>query len=348
MNYLHEFFSFFALPFLGLALDGGAGGGDGTPAGGAPAAGGAAAPAGGGSAAPVGGAPAAGTAAPAAAASTPLIGPDGNFVPGWAASLGVPNVRSDPNNKDELTPAAALEKKFTSPKALLGSYQSLEKMISAKGIIPPGPNATPEEKSAFYKALGRPDKPEDYGIKMPEKIGDKPFPKELWNEEQAAGFAKWAHERGFNKEQVSALIEFDAMRGMRDMETFTASSQKAQTEAVAALKQEWGADYAANLKLAQEAAKQAGGPELLAHPLANDPQFIKAMAKVGKMIVENPTAGARGSSHAAVSPAAEIASIMSDKKHAWQPDYAKHGHSPKDHADAVAHMAKLYALKNPS
>jgi hypothetical protein len=92
-----------------------------------------------------------------------------------------------------------------------------------------------------------------------------------------------------------------------------------------------------------------GGEELLTHPLANDPAFIKAMAKVGAAVVEDPaadTARGTGASHRAKDPASEIKSIMNDPKHAWQADYAKHGHSPKAHADAVAHMANLYRLKN--
>lgn len=229
----------------------------------------------------------------------------------------------------------------------MGSYLSLEKLISSKGVIPPGPNATPEEKSAFFKALGRPDTPEGYGLKMPEKIGDKPFPKELWNDQQAAGFAKVAHSLGLTPAQTQALVEFDAARSLTAHEGTTAATQQAQQAAVTALKAEWGADYAKNLALAQQAAKEAGGDALLAHPLANDPLFIKAMAKVGGMIIETPAAGARGTQGGqALNPGAEIAAIMNDKNHAWQPDFAKRGISAKAHADAVAHMARLYQLKN--
>lgn len=326
MKLFHELFSPFLLPILGLYLDDGAGGGGGGAGAGAAGGGGDAGGAGG----------AAGAGGGAAGAGTPaqmsvLIGPDGKFVKGWSGALGVPDT---------------LEAKFTDPKALAGSYVNLEKMINAKGIIPPGPNATAEEKSAFFKALGRPDKPEDYGITMPAKIGDKAFPKELWNADQAAGFAKWAHEKGFNKEQVAALVEFDAARGLSTFEAGQAAQTKAKTDGIAALKTEWGADYDKNLALATKAAEQAGGADLMNHPLANDPVFIKAMAKVGAMIVEDSAAGARGTQHTNTNPAAEIAAIMADKKHAWQPDFAKHGHSAQAHQAAVEQMAKLYRLKN--
>lgn len=256
-----------------------------------------------------------------------FLGDGDTFKPGWAKALGGPD---------------ALEAKFTSPKSLVGSYAALEKLISAKGIIPPGPNATPEQKSEFYKALGRPDKPEDYGIKMPEKIGDKPFPKELWNAEQAGQFAKWAHEKGFNKEQVNALIEFDAARGMGAHESFTQQSAKAQADAASALKTEWGANYDANLAAAKEAAKAVGGEELLNHALANDPAFIKAMAKVGAMTQERPAAGARGTQAGTTDPKAEIAAIHADKNHPWHPQNTNK--APIAHQRAVEHMTKLYKM----
>lgn len=260
-----------------------------------------------------------------------FIGEDGKFKTGWAKALG---------GTDQL------EAKFTEPKALVGSYQNLEKLISAKGIIPPGPNATAEEKGAFYKALGRPEKPEDYGIsKAPDKLGDKPFPKELWDQARADGFSKVAHEIGLTKEQAAKLADFDMSTGQDRFAKFNEIQEKAQTDAVATLKSEWGSNYDQNLKLAQEAAKQAGGAELLAHPLANDPMFIKAMAKVGGMIVEKPAAGARGMQSATLDPKAEIAAIMNDKNHAWQPGNAKQ--NPKAHEDAVQHMHRLYQLAYP-
>jgi hypothetical protein len=328
MNLFHDFFSFFFVP-IALAVDapaGGGGGDGGTPAGGAPS-GGAPAPSGG-TAAPAGGAPAA-PAGGAPAVSGPILGQDGKFVPGWSKVLGGTD---------------ALEAKFTDPKALVGSYLSLEKMISSKGIIKPGPNATPEEKAAYFNALGRPEKPEGYAIKMPEKIGDKPFPKELWSDAQAADFAKYAHERGMLPEHVNAVVEYDAQRAVRAKQEQADAESKAQSDAITALKAEWGTNYDTNLKLAQEAAKQAGGDELLGHALANDPVFIKAMAKVGKMIVETPAAAARGTSHAATNPDAQIKAIMADKNHPWHAHNANK--DPKAHKDAVLEMQRLYKLKH--
>lgn len=260
----------------------------------------------------------------------PILGADGRFLPGWSQQLG--------GTKE-------LEAKFTEPKALVSSYQQLEKLISAKGIIPPGPNATPEEKSAFYKALGRPDKPEDYGIKRPEKIGDKPFPKELWDDAGATSFAKWAHEKGWSKQQVADAIEFQSARTLQEHAGFDAFTAQERQQAEAKLKADWGPKYAENLALANRATAQLWKKgEEPAH-LANDPEFARAMAKVGQMIGEGPAAGARGTQGGmGTDYDAQIKAIYGDKQHPWHPENKKL--NPKAHEEAVAHVTRLYKLKN--
>jgi hypothetical protein len=340
MKFLNELFFFLLAGHFRLSLDNGAGasggaGGGGGDAGAAGNAAGAGGQSNGGNGAAAGAAAGAGSGAGAAAAATgahlgAYIDDKGGFKPGWTKAYGLPDT---------------LEAKFTSPEALLKSYTSLERMLGNQNKVAiPGPNATPEERAAFFKAIGRPEKPEEYGVKMPEKLGDKPFPKELWNEERANGFTKLAHELGLTKEQAAKLAEFDLSNGVKSYESVTAAQQKAIADATAALKAEWGADYAKNLELAQKAAKQAGGDDLLTHPLANDPTFIKAMAKVGAMIVEEPggAAGARGTSHVKSDPKQEINAIRADKNH----PYHVKGHP--QHDAAVKQMAALYEAAFPT
>jgi hypothetical protein len=279
-----------------------------------------------------------------------FIGDDGKFKPGWTKAYGAPET---------------LESKFTEPKALIGSYASLERMIAAKGVIKPGADATPEQRDAYFNALGRPAKPEDYAITMPEKVGDKPFPKELWNGKLAEGAAKVFHAAGLTKEQADAVTalhneitlgakaDLDAMIAKGDVTAlkahplFTTIAAKEAEAGGVALRTEWGAQFDTNLALAKKAAEQAGGAELLAHPLANDPMFIKAMAKVGAMIVEKPVAGARGTQGTQMDPATEIASIMGDLKHAYHANFKANGYSQQQHDAAVQHMKSLYERKNP-
>lgn len=261
---------------------------------------------------------------------------DGKFKPGWAKNFGA---------------ADTLEAKFTDPKALIGSYASLEKMISAKGIIPPGPNATPADKDAFYKALGRPDKAEDYGVsKAPEKLGDKPFPKELWDQARADGFAKVAHQLGLTKEQAAKLAEFDMQTGMERLGKFNEVQLKAKTDAESELKAEHGDKFPEFLARAERGAAALGlTKEMVANDpaLANNPNFIRMAAKVAEMVGEKSAAGARGTQAGnQPDPGTKITEIMNNPKHPWQRDYKTHGHSLAQHNEAVQEMKRLFEQKH--
>lgn len=227
----------------------------------------------------------------------------------------------------------------------------MEKLIQAKGIIKPGANATQPELDAYYLALGRPATAAEYALTKPEKMTldgkEVVVPKELWEAETASKASELFHKIGLTKEQAAALTNFDLERGLRAQGTVAGMIAAQKTKCETALKEAWGADYAVQHALAEKAAAAAGlTPEILAaNPhLSNDPVYIKAMAKVGAMIIESPAAGARGGSHSSVNPAAEIAAIMNDPNHAWQPGNAKK--NPAAHKAAVEHMAGLYRLKN--
>lgn len=334
---------------LMLCLDGGdagAGGGSGAGAGAGAAAGDAGAGSGSGAGQGTGDAGKAaggagngqGAGAAAAGQSGPILDAQGLFTKGWAKALGAPD---------------SLEAKFTDPKALVGSYVNLEKLISAKGIIKPGANATPAEISAYHQALGAPATPAEYGLAKPDTIKvdgkDVPIPAELWNKDDAATASTLFHQLGLTKEQAQALTQFDLQRGLRDKSSFAAMVQKIHDDGVAALKADWkGTAYDQNVKLANDAAAKLGlTPDVLkANPdLANNPLFIRALAKAGEMVLEKPAAGLRGQGSSSLNPAAEIQAIMNDPAHPWHPHNANK--NPAAHQAAVKHMTDLFKMKNP-
>jgi hypothetical protein len=226
----------------------------------------------------------------------------GQFKPDWHKTLGLPDTL----------------KKFTSPEAFAKSYVALERMNGNQNkIAVPGPDATPEERNAFYEKLGRPATPKDYGITKPEKLGDKPLPEGLWDQTRADGFTKLAHELGLSKEQAAKLAAFDLENGAQTFTKLTEMQQQAQAAAEKALKAEFGASYPEKMALAKKGALQAGGEALANHPaLGNDPVFIKAMVKVAEMTGEDRAAGARGSQPAkpnAKERLTELRTIMTTK-----------------------------------
>lgn len=202
---------------------------------------------------------------------------DGAFKPGWSKALGVPDT---------------LEAKFTRPEALARSYVSLEKQIGAKGVIIPGTNASQAERDAYFTALGRPAKPEEYGFKKPEKIGDRAVPDAAWDPKRVESFSKVAFEIGLTKAQAERLTQYSLEDGLTGADAIQRSQAEYQAKAKADLKTAWGADYDKNLGAAHRAAQQFGDAELMAHPaIGNDPVLLKFMAKVGAATGERPPAG---------------------------------------------------------
>lgn len=136
-------------------------------------------------------------------------------------------------------------KGWDTPDKLLTSYKNLEKVFGAdkagRALLLPGENATPEEKAAFYSKLGRPESPEGYGLKAPEKFGDP---------ELLEGFTKTAHEIGLSKTQAEALLKFQVGH-------FEQMQAKADAE-VNQLKAEWGDKADTYLAAAKKAGAEFG------------------------------------------------------------------------------------------
>lgn len=205
----------------------------------------------------------------------------GGFKPGWAKAIGVPD---------------ALEQKFARPDALARSYASLEKQIGAKGIIVPGPNATQAERDAFLKQMGRPDKPEGYEFKKPDKIGERLVPDTAWSADRAAAWQQKLYEFGVPKDTAQKIMQAAIEESLTAGDMIEKGMKDAQAQAKADLQKEWGADYDKHMGEALRAAQQFSGDDLVKHPgWGNDPTLIRFLAKVGAATGEQPGKGIRES-----------------------------------------------------
>jgi len=232
---------------------------------------------------------------------------------------------------------AHLSKRFTSVGAIAKSYVSLERQLSnSNKVALPGDNSTPEEWDAFFSKLGRPESADAYGLEVPEAVKDKALSTESVNE-----FKGLAFKLGMTPKQVTELGKWYFDTTGKQLESMEQAQTQQREGAVAALKKEWGANFDTQLALAKKAAVSVGGDELLAHPLANDPVFIKAMAAVGAKMTEGTLAGGRQGGPAPVDPKSEINRIMGDKKDPYW--LAKH----PQHEERVAHVQSLYQKAYP-
>ena len=135
--------------------------------------------------------------------------------------------------------------RFTDPSAIYGSFREMEARFGQGGLIKaPGPKATPEEKAAFHKALGVPEKPEAYLEKIALSDGkvlgdaDKPI---------AEAFAKAIHPAGATQEVVSAAVDW--YLGHQEQQAAAQYDQDVafKNEGTDALKGEWGSSFNSNI-----------------------------------------------------------------------------------------------------
>lgn len=161
---------------------------------------------------------------------------------------------------------------------LARSYGELEKMIGKKqeGLVKlPGEGASEEEIRAFYSALGVPESPDAYEITPPD------FAEELgWNPDALGPIKETAAKHGVTGAALNALIATQAQIEKDQYEALLAE-QEAQ---VAALRNEWGANFERNVTLAKRAADAAGIPA--DNPKLNDPDILRAFANLGAKISE--------------------------------------------------------------
>jgi hypothetical protein len=120
-------------------------------------------------------------------------------------------------------------------------------------LVMPGKDATPEDWSAFYAQIGRPETPEGYELPLPEG-DDGAFAKQM---------APVLHKHGVTAEQAKGLAaDWNAMVAAQvadmdkaDADAAIAMNAKNVAEA-AALKNEWGQAHEANMHFAKLAVQQ--------------------------------------------------------------------------------------------
>lgn len=174
----------------------------------------------------------------------------------------------------------------------LGKYKSQGEAIKAlvhaqrklgerpQGLVPPGENATDEERSAFQAEVRRlsgvPEKPEDYGIEV-----------EGMDEDALGGFLKFAHDSGMNKAQAEALIS----RAQEEHKAQVEAAERHAHEQMSTLEKEWGQDFKPNMERATQALKvidPSGEFQkfLESYDSMREPQVLKALKSISDMMGE--------------------------------------------------------------
>lgn len=263
-------------------------------------------------------------------AAAPATGGDPP-VASWRDSL-PDDLKADPSLKD-IADVGTLAK----------SYVHAQKAVGNNVAIP-GKTATPEELSAFYQKLGRPEAPDKYDFgKDPDDLAFKA------NDEVKSNYMKKAHEAGLSNRQASQLYQWYMGNMSSAAKSHEQQLKQTYDEGVKSLKTEWGDAFDQNVDLARAAVAEFGGEELQKllddTGLGNDARVIKAMANVGRGMTEDRlhTQGRNASfKHTPAEASAMIAQKQTDPE--FMKAYQNNDHP--GHAGAVAAMQELFAAKN--
>lgn len=234
--------------------------------------------------------------------------------------------------------------KFKTAGDVAQAYVNLESRFGQK-VQPPADNAPAEEKAAWRKNIGVPDKADEYEApSMPKGYEDK------LDQDYLGDFRGKAHEIGLSKSQAKSLVDWVVAREVRQLTEFAANSEKAKDEGMKALKTEWGAATADNVGLVQRLVEETGDADLAAAlnqtGFGNHPAALRWMAKLGRTFVEHDLIDPKTVGTSSKDAQAKIdeikAAAAKDRKHPWR-DSSHPGHKA-----AVDEMNALYELANPS
>jgi hypothetical protein len=167
------------------------------------------------------------------------------------------------------------------------------------GVTVPGEGADEAAIAAYRKAIGVPEKPEDYELPQVE------LPQGMQrNDAMTAAFLKDAHELGMPPHMVKELFARDTKRRIEDRQNILKNIEDDHNKAVSTLQEKWpGEQYDKNVGIAVAAVKHLIGPEGLKYlqdeGMASDPVLVEAFHAVGTKVLDDKalsgqTAGSSG------------------------------------------------------
>lgn len=248
------------------------------------------------------------------------------------------------NNKDwrselpaELQADASL-KKFGSVSTLAQSYLNAQKLIGKDKIPVPGPETSDEQWKEIFEKLGVPSDAKEYKVKFKDGV--------QLEEKFTEAFRDNAHKLGILPKQAQALADWFSDINLQSNDSYVKEAKASAEKNINALKQEWGAAYAAKVARINKVLDDHGGMELKKEfdrmGLGAEPAVLKLLAQVGdKLYKEDKVVGDEGGVSSSYTPAearAEALKITSDPKHAYW--FKEH----PQHKDAVAEVARLWGI----
>lgn len=206
--------------------------------------------------------------------------------PGGQASGGGTDWRS--GLAEEYRQHAAL-KDYKDLDGLVKSHIHVQGLVGKDRLVLPGEQGKPEEWDEVYKKLGRPDKADDYELKIDER-----FPK---NEAMEKSFREKVFALGLSKKQVAELHDWYNGAATEQLTELERGRDHARMEAEALLEKEYGREKDAKKGLAKRVLRtfaDEGAMAELEEGLGNSPHLIRMLVKIGDRMSEGVLKGDGG------------------------------------------------------
>lgn len=176
--------------------------------------------------------------------------------------------------------------RFTDPNGIYSMSRELEsKFTSGKLVALPGKDASPEDVQAFHKALGVPEKPEDYfkDIKLESGavIGDADKP-------VVDGFAAAVHKAGATPQVVSAALNWYFNNQEQQAAQLDEMDDKFRRESEQALKNEYGPAFKRKVNAISSLFARAPGGLDVDNPGSLISRLMAGRTADGKIIGNDP------------------------------------------------------------
>jgi hypothetical protein len=264
------------------------------------------------------------TTAPAANTSVTTEGTLLSSAPASATDAPAPAVAEKP----EWVPEKYWRNDKIDVESMAKGFNGLEQLLGKKAnaIVPPNEKSTPEEISAYRKAIGVPESPEAYNLK-PEQLPEGV----TWDDNVAKKAAELAHKHHIPAAAMQEFMRFDMERAAL-MNQAAAQMIETQLETGRAeLQKVWGDKMPEKIELARRAAVTAG-----VDPTSQgfvDPQVVKAIVNLAEKLSDDKLVA--GDQTGASSTRARARDIMTN---ASNPLYVRYQEGDAEVVDQVRRM----------
>ena len=245
---------------------------------------------------------------------------------------------------EELANHTALES-YKDIESLAKATIHAQKMVGGDKLVKPDPDSPKEEWDKFYTALGRPEKSSEYEMPTENMPPNTDFG-ECYDE-----FCEEAHRVGMTKDQVGAVIRWQAHANAGALEKYKDKMGQTATDHVTSLKTEFGDAFEEKVGFAKDAVGRFGGDDLKKvlneSGLGNHPTLVRAFSDIGKMIAQDEIIGGGGNQSFRLSPSEALEQIA-EKQLDSEFMTAYTSSFNVGHAAAQAEMTRLYEAAHPT